>query len=48
MSEPAQKWDGPANPTKGCFETLENKSGNDCLPPLDGIPGAFPLARTSS
>jgi hypothetical protein len=29
------KFDGGRDPTKGCFEKLENKSGNDCLPPLD-------------
>jgi hypothetical protein len=25
------KFDGGADPTKGCFEKLENKNGNDCL-----------------
>ena len=29
------RFDGGSDPTKGCFERLENKSGNDCLPPLD-------------
>ncbi len=28
------KFDGGADPAKGCFTKLEAKSGNDCLPPL--------------
>ena len=28
------KFDGGAEPEKGCFAKLETKSGNDCLPPL--------------
>src|SRR5262245_23364755 len=29
------KFDGGSDPARGCFEKLENTSGNDCLPPLD-------------
>lgn len=29
------KLDGGSDPTRGCFEKLENQAGNDCLPPLD-------------
>jgi hypothetical protein len=31
------KFDGGSNPTKGCFEKLENRTPNDCLPPLDNM-----------
>jgi len=31
------RFDGGSDPTKGCFERLENKSGNDCLSPLDNM-----------
>ena len=27
------KFDGGIDPTKGCFEKLENQAGNDCQPP---------------
>ena len=29
------RFDGGSDPTRGCFEKLENETGNDCLPPLD-------------
>lgn len=29
------KFDGGADPVKSCFEKLESRPGNDCLPPLD-------------
>jgi hypothetical protein len=45
------KFDGGADPAKGCFVKLENKSGNDCAPPtgnqaaleliVDSCAGAF-------
>jgi hypothetical protein len=28
------KFDGGADPARGCFAKLENRSGSDCLPPL--------------
>src|SRR5262245_60539046 len=31
ITKAQDKFDGGAEPTKGCFEKLENKSPNDCL-----------------
>ena len=35
LDKATAKFDGRSDPTRGCFEKLENQVGNDCLPPLD-------------
>src|SRR5262249_20590602 len=33
VSKAIDKYTGGSDPTKGCFAKLENKTGNDCMPP---------------
>jgi poly(3-hydroxybutyrate) depolymerase len=47
LDKATAKFAGGSNPTTGCFEKLESKSGNDCLPPVDNTVAVEGIIDTS-